>query len=164
MRTVGVENMNLWLLRGGEKGCFEDDALRHGLAIVDWSELGDLEKLIDKSDLKFALIKHYPNVALTRISRWVTQIEYFRSEIAVGDLVAMPRKGKGYFSIGEVTGEYKFLKCGEQQYRHVREVAWFETYVYRAEMDNDLRYSLGALMTICKIKKENAVERIRKML
>jgi restriction system protein len=156
--------MSLWLMRGGEKGCFEDDAIKHGLAIVDWSELGNLKRLSDKDDLKVALNRCYPKVAPTRISRWIPQIWYFKSEIAVGDLVAMPRKGKGYFSIGEVTGEYEFLHVGDQPYKHVRKVAWHETDVPRSKMDDDLRYSLGCLMTICKIKRENAEERIREML
>jgi restriction system protein len=156
--------VSLWLLRGGEKGCFEDDAIKHGLAIVDWSELGDLRQLADKDDLKFALNNCYPKVAPTRTRRWVPQIWYFRSEIIVGDMVAMPRKGKGHFSIGDVTGKYEFRNGDDKTYKHVRKVAWYETDVPRSEMDDDLRYSLGCLMTICKIKRENAEERIREML
>jgi restriction system protein len=151
-------------MRGGEKGCYEADALSHGLAIVDWSELGDFACLKNKEDLKSSLQKHYPIIPATRITRWVPQVWYFRSDIKVSDLLAMPMKGKRYFLIGEVVGDYEFLGENNQPYKHVRRVSWFEREVYRADLDDDLRHSLGCLMTICKIKRENAAERIREML
>jgi restriction system protein len=156
--------MKLWLMRGGERGCYEADAINHGLAIVDWSELGDLSLLQDKEEVRKSLQINYPNITMSRISRWIPQIWYFRSEISVGDLLAMPLKGKRFFSIGEVSGNYEFLSGDIQPYKHVRKVSWFDHEIYRADLDDDLRYSLGCLMTICKIKRENAAERIREML
>jgi restriction system protein len=156
--------MNLWLMRGGENGCFENDALKFGLAIANWSKLGDLSLLNDKESVRNALQKNYENIATSRINRWIPQIWYFRSRISVGDLLAMPIKRKRFFFIGEVVGNYEFLGEGDQPYKHVRKVNWFDTEVQRADLDNDLRHSLGCLMAICKIKRDNAVERIREML
>lgn len=47
--------------------------------------------------------------------------------------------------------------------KHIREVTWLKT-ITRSELDHDLLYSLGSSMTVCQIKRNNAENRIRKLL
>ena len=46
---------------------------------------------------------------------------------------------------------------------HYRTVDWFATDISRSNFDQDILYSLGAFMTICQIKRNNAEQRIKKM-
>jgi predicted Mrr-cat superfamily restriction endonuclease len=156
--------MSLWLMRSGEKGCYEQDALKQGLAIVDWSKLGDLSRIEKKEDVRNALLKKYPSIPLTRISHWIPQVWYFCSEISIGDLLAMPIRNKKCFKIGEVIGNYKHISGGRQPYHHVRKTKWFEREILRADLDDDLRHSLNCHRTICAIRRERAEERVRGML
>jgi restriction system protein len=156
--------MKLWLLRGGEKGCFEKDSLNLGLAITNWSKLGDFSKYMNKDEIRSALIEAYPNVALTRINKWNFQIRYFRGEISIGDLLAMPIKYQHFFRIGEVIGDYQYLSGSTKKYKHVRKVKWLEPKIKRPNLDDDLRNSLNYHGTICAINKERAAQRILEML
>ena len=48
--------------------------------------------------------------------------------------------------------------------RHQRTVTWIREDVPRDAIDQDLRYSLGAFMTVCRIKLNNAEDRIKALL
>jgi restriction system protein len=48
--------------------------------------------------------------------------------------------------------------------RHQRSVEWIVDAVPRDAIDQDLLYSLGAFLTICRIKRNNAELRIRALL
>jgi restriction system protein len=48
--------------------------------------------------------------------------------------------------------------------RHERPVKWIREDVPRSEIDQDLLYSLGAFMTVCQIKRNNAEKRIEALL
>ncbi len=47
---------------------------------------------------------------------------------------------------------------------HVRRVDWLESEIPRSRFAQDLRYSLGAFMTICEVSRNNALERVKAAL
>jgi restriction system protein len=153
---------NLWLVRGGENGCFEDAALSNGVMIAGWSELGDLSEFTRKSDIREKLTKCYPDITKSKASHWIPQIWYFCNEIRIKDIISMPIKSKPYAMIGVVEGNYQYIN--NEKYHHIRKVKWFKKKVFRLEIDDDIRYSLGCLGAICKVRKENAAGRILKTL
>lgn len=53
--------MSLWLVRGGENGCFETVALRKGLTVVNWAKLPSFMSFENKSQIKEALREQYPD-------------------------------------------------------------------------------------------------------
>src|SRR5581483_3999172 len=63
----------------------------------------------------------------------------------------------------EITGSYSYNPKAEPPYRHSRTVKWLNTDVPRTALDQDLLYSLGAFMTVCEIKRNDAEKRIRAM-
>src|SRR5690606_23249681 len=65
-------------------------------------------------------------------------------------------------AIGEVTGNYSF--DADDPYRHSRAVRWLEVSVPRDAFKQDLRHSFGAFMTICEVKRNSALERVRAVL
>jgi restriction system protein len=48
-------------------------------------------------------------------------------------------------------------------YYHSIKVKWIETDIPRSNFDQDILYSLGAFMTVCQIKRNDAEKRIREM-
>jgi restriction system protein len=79
-----------------------------------------------------------------------------------GDWVAVPTKRKT-IHIGEIKTEYHYNASGEDPYFHYRGVEWLETDIPRTNFDQDILDSLGAIMTICRIKRNDAEQRVRAM-
>jgi len=63
-----------------------------------------------------------------------------------------------------VTGDYKYRPDSPPDARHTRNVEWIQQDIPRSRFDQDLLYSLGAFMTVCRIQRNNAEERIKAIL
>jgi restriction system protein len=83
--------------------------------------------------------------------------------MAVGDLVVVPLKNSPSIQIGEIAGDYVFEPGGPSPYYHWRSVKWVGEAIPRSNFGQDLLYSFGAFMTICRISRNNAEARIAKM-
>jgi restriction system protein len=73
----------------------------------------------------------------------------------------MPLRNKPAIAFAEITGPYAFDENAEDPYYHSREVKWLTAEVPRSTFDQDLLYSFGAFMTICRVSRNNAEARIR---
>ena len=156
--------MSLWLVRAGGAGEHESRFLSENKIYVTWDELSsDLAALNNKEDLSNLLSEKYPNAKPGRIRNWVGQIWPFAKEMQLGDWVVMPSKKKASINIGEITGEYVNEPNANNPYYHYRTINWFATDIPRSNFDQDLLYSFGAFMTICRIKRNDAENRIKQM-
>ena len=81
----------------------------------------------------------------------------------IGDWVALPSKKKAAIHIGEITGNYVNMPASEDPYYHYRSVNWFATDIPRSNFDQDILYSFGAFLTICRIRRNDAENRVREM-
>src|SRR5258708_19213286 len=79
-----------WLVRGGELGEREEIALREGLVIAGWNELGDLSGCSSRESIRHALKLTYPEVADNVISNWTGQLWRVPRQIATADPLLMP--------------------------------------------------------------------------
>ena len=70
--------------------------------------------------------------------------------IQIGDVVLCPN-GKGSYYIGEVSGDYEYIK-GEIL-PHRRSVRWFPKTITRDEMSESLKNSAGSIGTVSNISK-----------
>jgi restriction system protein len=82
----------------------------------------------------------------------------------IGDLVALPLKTEPAVAFGRVSGDYRYNATAPPSARHQRPVDWIRDDVARLSLDQDLLYSLGASMTVCRIKRNNAEARVRRLL
>jgi restriction system protein len=117
--------------------------------------------LADKAALRQLLQTVYPSAAPASLSNWTGQIGAFRFVMNKGDVVVVPRKTKAAFAIGEIQGHYVYDGEAPMPYRHYRAVKWLNMDVPRSAVDQDLLFSLGAIQTICSVKRQNADARIR---
>lgn len=58
---------------------------------------------------------------------------------------------------GRITGEYEFNADALNLFYHRRTIDWFAPNISRSCFNQDILYSFGAFMTICRIKQEKRV-------
>jgi len=155
--------VTLWVMRAGRYGERESFALENDVAVVGWDEVPDLSSLSTRPSLQELLEKCYPEAKAGTIRSWVGQLFAFVREVRAGDLVALPLKARPAIAFGEVKGPYKFSAENPPGARHVRAVEWIRE-VPRGAIDQDIRFSLGSAMTVCKVQRNQAEERIRSLL
>lgn len=158
--------MALWLVRAGRFGEHEQRFFQDSAIYLTWSgalQDVDLSKAADYEGIKRLVVEAYPTESKNRVQNWSGQIWAFVIPMKQGDWVAVPRKTKAAIGFGEVTGSYRYDPNAEQPYRHSRTVKWLNADAPRTALDQDLLYSLGAFMTVCEIKRNDAEKRIRAM-
>ncbi len=156
--------MSIWLVRAGSAGEFESRFLNDGRIYLTWDNLNvDLSKQQSVESIRELLEEKYPEAKSGQLKNWAPQIWPFVSRMQVGDWVALPSKKKGSIHFARIKGEYQHLPDSEAPYHHARDVEWFATDIPRSNFDQDILYSLGAFMTICRISRNDAEARIRNM-
>lgn len=149
----------LWIVRAGKLGERELAAIELSRLLPGFMEVDDLTHRMTREEIATVLREALPDTSDNGIRNFAAQLNQFVHKIAVGDLVVMPRKVTNGVAIGRVTGDYAFDP--NTPYRHYRLVEWLKEAIPRDSFKQDLRYSFGAFMTICEIKRNNALERVQ---
>lgn len=153
----------VWLVRAGEHGEDEETALSQGLAIIRFRYVPDLRRFGSFEELVQELLTRDPEKSRSRAANLARQLWTFREEMKPGDVVVLPLKTRpGQIALGRVLGPYELRKVGDEE-RHVRPVKW-ERIVPRSTFRQDLLYSFGAYMTVCRIQRNNAELRVAAVL
>ncbi|MEX1254485.1 MAG: restriction endonuclease [Dehalococcoidia bacterium] len=156
--------MAVWLVRAGGLGESEDIALDNNVVVIGWPELGDLSRIQTREELDGLCRETFPDANRSKIANWVGQLWAFRERIEPGDLAVLPLKRRAAIAIGRVTGTYQYRPDLAQDARNTRSVEWLVKDLPRNSLEQDILYSLGAFMTVCKISRNNAEERIKAVL
>jgi restriction system protein len=156
--------MNLWTVRAGRFGEQEPTCLEEGLVTVGWNDLTNLKQFKTRADLFDAYQKTYDDGSNVKSGIRVGQLWRFVNEIMIGDLVALPSKTQPTIHIGRVTGDYQFeKKFKDEEIIHWRSVKWLKS-IPRVEFDQDILYSFGSLLTVSKVSRAQAAERVLAMI
>ena len=156
--------MSIWLFRAGKNGEFEAKFLNEKRIYLTWNGLNvDLSVYKDRAKLLEKLQELYYGEKTNTIKNWASQIYPIAHRIEKGDWVVLPSKMSSTIHFGEVVGDYIYDSNADEPYYHFREVEWFATDIPRNNFDQDLLYSFGAFMTVCKITRNDAENRIKRM-
>ena len=156
--------MTLWLTRTGRHGEHEQKFFSDMKIYVCWQNLNhDLSTVNDQAELREVLSNFNPNAKSGRLKNHASQIWPFAKSMKIGDWVVIPYKTKPAINIGEITGDYTYHPDAENPYYHSRTFKWIAQDIPRSNFDQDLLYSIGAFMTICRIERNDAEARIRQM-
>jgi restriction system protein len=157
--------MALWMMRAGRHGEFEDLFLTASRIYLTWGDTlpGDARRVTARSEIAETLRQRWPNASDGQVRNHAGQIWAFLTAMKVNDLVVVPSKKKPELHFGVIRTDPQFDPAAEPDYRHYRDVTWLRD-IPRAAMDKDILYSLGAIMTICEISRNDAEARIRRML
>ncbi len=154
----------VWIIRAGRHGEDEDAALEHGLAVVRFSEFGDLAQYAAIDDLVEGFLSKNPSAPRRRAENYARQLWAFRNKVQIGDLAVLPLKTRsGQIAIGRVTGAYRYAEVSGE-HRHTRSVNWTHPELPRSAFQQDLLYSFGAFITICRIQRNDAERRVLAVL
>lgn len=156
--------MAVWLVRAGSAGEFEEKFISERRVYVTWDLLdADLSRFEEREQVQSLLAERYPESKPKTLQNWSSQVWPFAQRMQVGDWVVMPLKTQPVVYIGEIVGDYQFEAQGPSPFFHWRSVRWVGEAIPRAQFSQDLLYSFGAFMTICRIRRNNAESRIRSM-
>lgn len=152
----------LWIVRAGAHGERELAAIEKSQLLPGFTEVGNLTDLNSRDDILTHLQEVFPDQGKNRLRNFAAQLNQFVNRIQVGDYVVMPRKVTNGVAVGIVKGPYEF--DGTSDFKHSRRVEWKEESLPRDTFKQDLRHSFGAFMTICEIKRNSALERVKAVL
>lgn len=152
----------LWLVRAGKNGEREAAALSQSVLAPGFIEVADLTPAKDRDSVFAKISAALPGEGLNTRKNFAAQLNQFRNTIAVGDLVVMPRKLTPGVAVGRVTGPYTY--SDDPALRHIRAVEWKRIDVPRTALKQDLRFSLGAFMTVCEISRNEALKRMQAVI
>ena len=156
--------MAVWKVGAGSHGEYAQKFIADGRAYVTWDGLDvNVAKLADRAALVKAMTDRYPDMKPKAILNWASQVWPFAHDMKKGDLIVLPLKPQRTIQIGELTGDYHFEPGGPDPYFHWRPVKWLSNPVPRDHFGQDLLYSFGAFMTICRVQRNNAEERLAAM-
>ena len=156
--------MSVWLIRAGSHGEYEQKFIQEKRVYVTWDALDvDIAKLKERAELITAMTERYPGTRPNAIRNWSSQVWPFAHEMKAGDLVVLPLKSQPAIQVGELVGDYHFDPAGPDPFYHWRSVKWVAEAVPRTNFAQDLLYSFGAFMTICRIQRNGAERRLGEM-
>lgn len=156
--------MSLWLFRAGKNGEFENKYLTDGRVYLTWDDFDvDLNGVKLQEDLYDLLIEKYELPKRGTAINWASQIWPIAHRMEIGDWVVLPSKANRTLHFGKIIGDYVYDESLGSPYYHYRNIDWFALDIPRDRFDQDILYSLGAFMTVCRIHKSNAEQRIKEM-
>jgi restriction system protein len=152
------------MVRSGSHGEYEKQFLQDKRIYFQWEHLeADLSAPSDKDQMFELLKSFYANEGDDRVWNWTRQAWQFAKDMQPNDWVVMPSKLKPAIHIGRITGAYKYLPTGEERLKHSRTIDWFAQDIPRSNFDQDLLYSFGAFLTVCRISRNDAEARVKAM-
>ena len=158
--------MAAWVIRHGERGEFEEQALEYDIANPGWDE-PDLSDARDKEAIRRIIRELFPERSNQQIGVYAGHMWAFLKEMQRGDLVVMPRKGKASIAVGELLGEYDYIanyipSQGNEASKgaHTRSVQWLNKEISRRSLPRQLESTLNRPPTIYRLHG-SAEEQIR---
>ena len=156
--------MAIWLVRAGANGEFEQSFFNDNRVYITWDNLSkSLQSFSKRDELINYLSSIYPEVGNKALINYASQLWPFAHDMKKDDWVVTPSKFSPTIHIGKITGDYVNDPSQPNPYYHWRDVDWFAKDIPRAAFDQDILYSFGAFMTICRITRNNAEARIKKL-
>lgn len=153
----------MWLMRAGRSGEREEVALRHHVAVAGWDEVPDLTPCSTRGRLEGVLRDTYPEQKPRTLHSWHGQLWAIRDTARVGDLVVLPLKTKPEVALGVIAGPYEYRMDIPGGPLHTRPVDWVAQ-VPRRAFDLDILLSFGAFMSVCRIERNDAEQRVRTLM
>lgn len=156
--------MALWVCRAGKRGEYELRFREENVIYCTWDNLDwNMLQFDDRELFKENVRRTFPSISDKLLGNWTGQLWSFSRRMKKGDIVALPSKINPVIYFGEITSDYTFSPDADMYYQHARKVKWIKE-IKRRELDQDLRFSFGSTLTIYRINRNDAEQRIRELL
>ena len=156
--------MTLWLVRAGRDGEHANLFAEQSRVGVGFSFPEDISHIGGRDELMARYEERYPGYSTQQMAKPVGQMWTLARVMESGsDHVIVPFKRKRAFRIAKVSGNYRFDPSFSKDVPHTRPIEWVSDEIPRTAFAQDLLNSLGAIMTVCRIHKNEAESRILKL-
>lgn len=156
--------MALWKVEAGKRGEQESQILEQNVVAIGWNDLGDLSNVKSHEELNKLFMETYPEKKPKTVANQAGQIWAFKARIQPNDWVAVPLKSRAAIAVGVVQSDYEYRRDLGEIIHHTRRVRWVRTDIPRTSFDQDLLYPLGPLMAVCQITRNDAENRVHKIV
>lgn len=156
--------MTAWMVRGGRSGERESWALENQVSGGGFREVGDLSTCQSRDEVLAVFRAAMPERRLAANRNFAAQLWTLRGRIQVGDIVVMPLKTSKQVAIGRCSSGYRYMEHEDAEKRHSVGVTWLRTDVPRTAFKQDLLFTLGAFMTVCRVDRNDAEMRLAAIL
>ena len=153
--------MTVWVIRAGKHGEREQWCLDQGAAGAGWDEVADLSACSSRADVRALVEAANPGESPGKLANHAGQL-WGLLQIQQGDIIILPRKSTKTLAIGLCAEAYHYRPDGDL--KHVVSVDWKRDDVPRSAIKDDLIYTLGAIMTIFRARRNKAEERFQVVL
>ncbi|MDK8614902.1 AAA family ATPase [Corynebacterium pseudodiphtheriticum] len=156
----------VWVIRTGRKGEREGRSLAEATIMPGMGFGAATAEASTVDSVKTAIKKLNPALPNSKVTSQANQYIRFRDETKPGDTVVMPSKlQQGRLYVGTVAGRAYFDSDeSDPEAQNKLPVNWHEEWITRDELGQDLQNSLRSLLTIFKITRNNAANRIEQVL
>ena len=151
-----TEKKRAWKLRVDSSTISELQNLESGNLSLDYGVRG-LHLKMTKSSIEHILRPIYEASTPKRLSAHTGQIYTMLNDVTINDIVVVPHNKGKLFNLGLVVSVT--VEPTDSSIRVF--VSWKRTNVPLANFDQDLRYSFMAIMRLCEVKRNNAVQRLQ---
>lgn len=155
--------MAVYVVRAGNMGAGEESALTDGLYAMNLGISQNIADFADSYQLR-DYIQNTQSESIHRAAQSASQTWRFAYGIGSDDLVVLPRKQTKVVAIGKMVGEYEYRPEDQLVGPHTRKVEWRAIDIPRANFDSDLLFSFNGNLTIFRVNRENAEERIMRVV
>ncbi len=156
--------MTVWVARAGKYGERENLALEGGRAFIGWGELGNLSHINTRDEVLAYVEETYPDMKPGTARNNAGQVFNFLKSFEIGDIFALPLKTRPAIAFGKVVGGYEYISDNPEDARHSRRVDWTGEPIPRSAFDQDILYSFGSALTVFRVIKNDAEERIKAVI
>jgi len=155
----------VWVWRSGREEERDEWAIENGVAGGGWRWLPSMLDIQTREALREIYRASRPESEAQGEARHVGQLANIRFDVAVGDLVIMPRTRKGLLALGRVIGPYEYRGSEpDVTRRHLARVDWSVPDFPRAELADDLSNILNRRGTIFRPRASDAQARLQQLI
>lgn len=147
-----------WKFRVGPMVTSVSEFLSRKTICVDYGVEG-LRGGQNKEAIEEILRTAYLDSTQKRISAHVGQLHTILNDISEGDIIVVPIRKSSEYCIGIVESEQPNVNGSTICFS----VKWKRTEIPLTAFQQDLRHSFKAIMKVCEIKRNNAVDRLQNM-
>jgi len=164
VRSEARPEARAWIIRAGADGENEDVARDEGVAVIGWSELGELPPDISRDEIKRRIRERTGEEREASLSAQGSSIHRFINDVSDGDVVVLPLLShRRHAAVGIVTGPYVYRADGlweDRDAHYHRAVRWLEREIPYERFDDDLQKAFGTPGTLSEILRPDAVQRL----
>jgi hypothetical protein len=147
---------------------FADVSYRHGVIAVGWNDVGDLDQIDTRADLKDRLLRAYSKDLRgkqKRLGQWAGSLWTLKKLVEVGNIVLCPDRSARLVYVGKVQSGYFYRDTpleGNCSFAHRRKVRWFRVLHHDQVLSTWKTGFFGGQQTVSEVN--TGLAKLRKIL